>query len=114
MHELAIARSIVEIASAAADEAGAGRVTAVRVRIGALTAVVPEALNASYEVASRGTLLEGSSLDVSQASAVIHCSICRRQVELPDLTRFACPVCGMPGTDLRGGRELEVESIEVI
>jgi hydrogenase nickel incorporation protein HypA/HybF len=114
VHELAIARNIVEIASCAARDAGAGRVLAVRVRVGALTAVVPAALASSFEVAALGTALEGSRLVVRVSPAVIQCPVCSRDAELVDITQFICPTCGSPATDLRSGRELEVESIEVI
>jgi hydrogenase nickel incorporation protein HypA/HybF len=114
VHELTIARNIVEIVSCAARDAEAIRVLAVRVRIGVLTAVVPTALASSFEIAALGTVLEGSRLEVNVSSAIIHCSVCSRDAGLHDITRFACPGCGTPTSDLRSGRELEVESIEVL
>ncbi|HXV21659.1 MAG TPA: hydrogenase maturation nickel metallochaperone HypA, partial [Desulfuromonadales bacterium] len=44
MHEVGITRSIVEIAERTAREQGAARVLSVTVAIGALSGVVPEAV----------------------------------------------------------------------
>ena len=114
MHELSIARSIVEISSVAVHEDGATKVIAVRVRIGVLSGIAPAALAFSYDVAVRGTPLESSRLIVDLVPVIVHCSDCGRETELPDASRLVCAACGTPTSDIRSGRELEVESIEVI
>lgn len=113
MHELSIAYSVVEIAEESAKAAGAVRVKEVHVRLGALSGVVRGALEFSYEVACAGTLLEGSRLVVKELPARIWCGVCEREVELPSTQYFCCPVCGRASGDLRQGRELDVESIEI-
>lgn len=113
MHELFIARGIVEVAAEAVREGGATKAVAVRIRVGALSGVAPEALAFCYEVAARGTSLEGSRLVVETVPVVLRCPSCDRNVTLADVCRFVCPVCGTPTADVCGGRELEVESVEV-
>ena len=113
MHELSIARGIVEVAADAVRQAGATKATAVRVRVGALAGVAVEALAFCYEVAAHGTALEGSRLVVEPVPVVLHCSTCGRDVALADVCPLVCPVCGTSTADVRGGRELEVESVEV-
>ncbi len=113
MHELSIAYSVVEIATQSAVEAGATRVKEVHVRLGALSGVVRGALEFSYEIACAGTLLEGSTLVVRELPVRIFCAVCDREVELPSVQYFCCPVCDTPSGDLRQGRELDVEAIEV-
>jgi hydrogenase nickel incorporation protein HypA/HybF len=113
MHELSIAYSIVSQAADAGRRAGATRVTSVRIRVGALSGVSGEALLFAYDVAVEGTLLEGSRLDIQHVPVVIHCAACGRASELPDVQSFRCPVCDAPSADVRGGRELEIESLEV-
>ncbi|MCE9562862.1 MAG: hydrogenase maturation nickel metallochaperone HypA [Planctomycetes bacterium] len=114
MHELSIARNVVEIATEALRDAGGGTVSVVRVRVGVLAGVAPEALTFCYEIAIRGTPLEGSQLLVEVAPVVLHCPTCDRDAQPPDICHLECPVCGTATADVRGGRELEVESIEVI
>lgn len=113
MHELSIARGIVEVAAEAVRGAGVGKVSVVRVRVGALSGVAPGALAFCYEAAARGTPLEGSRLVIGVAPVVLHCPTCARDAAIPDVCRLACPACGTPTGDVRGGRELEVESVEV-
>ncbi len=113
MHELSIAYSVVEIASQSAREAGATRVNSVHVRLGALSGVVREALEFSYEIACAGTLLEGSTLVVRELPVKVYCAVCQMEVELSSIQLFCCSQCGTPSGDLRQGRELDVESIEV-
>ncbi len=112
MHELSIAHSLVDIVSETAKQNGASRVRAVNLRLGALAGVVRGALEFCYEIATAGTVLEGSTLNIRELAVVIHCEACGKDLELPDLAAFRCPECGTPSGDLRQGRELEVESIE--
>jgi hydrogenase nickel incorporation protein HypA/HybF len=113
MHELSIAYNLVEVASQSAIEAGAKRVTAVHLRLGALSGVVRDALEFSYEVATSGTILDHSALIVKELPVKVYCTVCEAEVELASVQRFRCPVCDTPSGDLRQGRELEIESIEI-
>lgn len=113
MHELSIAYSLVEISSKSAAEAGATRVKAVYLRLGALAGVERGALDFSYEVATAGTLLEGSALVVEELPVRVYCRECAGEFELAGIQFFCCPQCGTPTGDIRQGRELEIESMEV-
>lgn len=113
MHELSIAYSLVELASQTATEAGATRVRAVYLRLGALSGVDRGALDFCYEVATEGTLLAGSMLVVEELPVRVYCPACTREVELASIQCFQCPQCGTPSGDIRQGRELAIESIEV-
>ena len=57
MHELSIALSIVEMAAQEAQRQCASEVLAVHLRIGALSGVVPEALESAYELARENSPL---------------------------------------------------------
>ena len=113
MHELSIAYSLVELAGRSAEEAGGVRVRAVHLRLGAISGVVRGALEFSYEIATADTLLAGSTLVVREMPVMVHCAVCRQDVELASIQRFRCPICDTPSGDIRQGRELEIESIEI-
>jgi hydrogenase nickel incorporation protein HypA/HybF len=66
MHELSIAASIVEIASEEASRRGC-RVEAVHLRLGALSGVVREALEFSWELACGETPVAGARLEIETA-----------------------------------------------
>ncbi len=44
---------------------------------------------------------------------VVHCDACGADAELEGVQSFRCPRCGELAADLRQGRELEIESIEM-
>ena len=44
---------------------------------------------------------------------MMHCESCAQVVEIASLQSFRCPQCDEPLSDLRQGRELEIESIEI-
>lgn len=104
---------MIDAATEAAQKAGANQVTTVTLRLGALAGVVEDALLFSYDVATKGTMLDGSKLVVHRLPVVIRCEACRQDQELPGIQSFRCPVCDTPSLDIRQGRELEIESLEI-
>jgi hydrogenase nickel incorporation protein HypA/HybF len=117
MHELSLVTSIVETVTetlaALPDSSKGARVLEVRLRVGALASVIPESLEFCWGIASEGTPLEGSRLVVNLLPVVVHCASCDKDSELDGVQSFRCPRCGEPSSDLRQGRELEIDSIEI-
>jgi hydrogenase nickel incorporation protein HypA/HybF len=117
MHELSLVTSIVETVTetlaALPDSSRGARVLEVRLRVGALASVVPESLEFCWGIVSEGTPLEGSRLVVNLLPVVVHCEACGQDAELEGVQSFRCPRCGEPCSDMRQGRELEIDSIEI-
>lgn len=67
MHETRICLGLLDLADRARREAGAARIFALRVEVGALSGVVPEALSAAFPVCARGTPAEGAVLELEAA-----------------------------------------------
>ena len=109
MHELSIAESIVD---AVLERTGDRPVTTVRVRVGRLSGVAPDALQFCFELATVDTPLEGAELAVEDVDGAAHCRDCGRDFPLPDLV-LLCP-CGSADVEVRAGRELLVMSVEVV
>jgi len=112
MHELSIAMGIVDAAMEESQRRGV-QVSAVHLRLGALSGVVKAALMFSYEIACQDTALQGSRLIVQDVPVMVFCSQCQREQELPSVQLFACPECGLPTRDVRRGKELEVFALEI-
>jgi hydrogenase nickel incorporation protein HypA/HybF len=109
MHELAIAQSVVDIASRHA----AGRpVNKVNLKIGHLRQVVPTALRFSFGLVAEGTPLEGAELEIDHVPAVGLCNDCGVESTLPDFP-FHCAACSGFNLEILEGNELIVESIEI-
>src|ERR1700686_3416769 len=107
MHELSIAMGIVDAALDESQRRGV-QVSAVHLRLGALSGVVKDALMFSYEVACQDTPLQGSQLIVEDVPVIVFCAHCKAERELPSVQLFACPQCGTPTMDIRHVKELEM------
>jgi hydrogenase nickel incorporation protein HypA/HybF len=112
MHELSIAMGIVDLAMDESQRRGV-QVSAVHLRLGALSGVVKDALLFSYEVACQDTPLQGSQLIVEDMPVIVFCAQCNATRQLESLQLFQCPECGTPTMDVRQGKELEVFALEV-
>lgn len=109
MHELAITQSVVE---AVTDRTGTARVASVRVRVGRLSGVVPDAMRFCFELVTAGTPLEGAALDFDRPEGRGHCRTCEDEFVLPDLI-LLCP-CGSADVEVLAGRELAVASVQMV
>ncbi len=104
--------SALGMALESAKQAGGQRVLVIRLRVGALSGVVPEALQFAFEALAPGTPAEGAELAVEHVPACFWCATCANEFTADDL--FAeCPRCHTPSAELRAGRELQVASLEI-
>ena len=113
MHELSICASVVDSVTESLAAYPGARVLEVRLRVGALASVVEDSLQFCYGIATEGSPLAGSRLVVNIVPVTVHCESCGRDGALESLQHFRCPHCGAPASDVRTGRELEIESIEI-
>jgi hydrogenase nickel incorporation protein HypA/HybF len=112
VHELSLAQSIVEIVTPIARQHGARRVVRVRLTLGELTHADPDTLGFAFEVACKDTLLEGCALEITRVPLTGRCPACAWEGPL-DAGARRCPRCGGDGFRVTGGRELQLESIDV-
>jgi hydrogenase nickel incorporation protein HypA/HybF len=107
VHELAVAESVLEIASRHAE---GRRVERVEVKIGELRQIVPAALELAFELLALGTALEGAELVIVSVAASGRCRTCASRSELEGLQPL-CPVCGGGELELLSGEELAVAAL---
>jgi hydrogenase nickel incorporation protein HypA/HybF len=109
MHEVGIIQSTLDTAAASAD----GRdIVAVHLRIGALTGVVPAALQHAWLALRPGTLCEEARLVIELVPGSCRCAGCAMLFSTTALTP-ACPRCGSAASTVLAGRELELATLEV-
>jgi hydrogenase nickel incorporation protein HypA/HybF len=113
VHELSIVSSIVDSVTETLASYPGARVKEVRLRVGALASVVEDSLQFCYGIATEGTPLQGSVLVVKILPVRMHCAKCAQDVEIASLQSFRCSHCDEPVMDMRQGRELEIDSIEI-
>ncbi len=112
MHELSIMDSALSMVLERAQQAGARRVYVIRLRIGTLSGVVPEALQFAFEALAPGTLAEGARMLIEDVPARFWCSTCNVEFQSDDMCA-ECPGCHTFSADLRAGREMELASMEI-
>lgn len=112
MHEMSIALAVIgQVEEAAARAGDVTAVRSVRLQVGELAGVVPDALSFCFELACAGTVLEGAELVTDAVPGRAHCAPCKHEwaVGMPPL--LTCPRCGGAPTDLLAGRELQIVSV---
>ena len=112
MHELTLCRNMVEIIEQEAVRQSFQRVETVRMEIGALSCVEPEALRFCFGTVTRGTVAEGARLEIIMTPAEARCRDCGAERAV-DRWGTACRACGGHRLDLRGGDRMRIKDMEV-
>ncbi|TDQ40938.1 hydrogenase nickel incorporation protein HypA/HybF [Tepidicella xavieri] len=112
MHELALADEMVALIEAAARQQGFRRARVVRLEVGALACVEPQALQWAFEAASQGTCAEGAELVWLRVAAKGLCPACGQRQGLATLYD-ACMACGHLPMQVASGTELRVRDLDV-
>lgn len=107
MHEMSITQSIVD----AIVEHAEGTVTAVRLQVGKLSGVLPDAVRFCFDVAAVGTVAEGARLEITEPAGRARCRLCAAKFELDD--PIVLCACGSADVEVFSGRELVIQSLEV-
>jgi len=112
MHEMAIAQGILDIVLEAAAGNAAETVVRIKLQVGEMTEVEPEALTFCFAALAAGTAAAAAQLDVEVMPLIGRCRDCGREFKV-ERFRFLCPECGSAGVEIISGRELRVEHLEV-
>ena len=110
MHELALARSLIEMVDDYALAHGASRVARIHVRLGVQSALT-RALYVSFRAASRGTRSEGATLDIEEVPLTVYCRVCDGVKTPSGPYNFRCSECGHATPEVVTGREMQLVSI---
>jgi len=113
MHELSIVTSMIGIVRENMVRHGAGRLKKIKIRVGEMTAVEPEALRFCFEACTGGTDMEGVILDIEEVPVMGQCMNCKKAFQLNMYLDSGCAACGGKAGDYISGTELDIVSIEV-
>lgn len=112
MHEVGIMQRTIEIALEHAKAQNADKIHRIKIRVGALSGVIPDALSFAFDVCTRSTIAEGAKLEVEYIPVLCFCPDCELTFQ-PDDVFYECPQCHQISTEVRQGKELELSSLEV-
>jgi hydrogenase nickel incorporation protein HypA/HybF len=112
MHELGVTENIINITSAKAGEAQAGKVLKINLVVGELSGYVPDCIQFYFDTLSKGTIAEGAVLHFDTVPPELRCRDCCTVFEPRDAA-WTCPKCGRQSIEVSKGRELYIDSMEV-
>jgi hydrogenase nickel incorporation protein HypA/HybF len=113
MHEMAIVESIMDIIEQQAKIYNADKIISVNLEFGALTGVMPSAVEFAFEILSNGSVAEGATLRVEIIPIKILCHECGVTSVLEEYAPV-CPACGSEVVSITQGRnEMRVASLEL-
>jgi len=113
MHEQSIVASLLNLALDGAKKDNAQRIIKIKLIVGELTGIEKDAVNFYFGFMAKGTIAEGASLEYKYIKPQLRCRDCdvifpRKKLE------FNCPRCNKKAIELVGGRELYIDSMEII
>jgi len=137
LHETSIALSILAAIEDVFNQTpGAKKITKIKLRIGMLSLIDIEALKFALMVASRGTPAEGAEIEYTIEPPTFRCNKCGHEWSIaekelnelvekyglqsamhlhPDIITkyFHCPRCGSTDIEIKSGRGVIIESVEI-
>jgi hydrogenase nickel incorporation protein HypA/HybF len=113
MHEMGIALQIIDIATASIPpDMRSARVERINLKIGKLSAVVPDSLRFCFDIVSKDTPLASAQLAIEETPVVARCKDCDARWTIAEPV-FTCKVCNSGTLEILSGRELDIVSIEI-
>jgi hydrogenase nickel incorporation protein HypA/HybF len=112
VHELSLVASLFEVLEEKAREHGAVRITAVVLKVGVMSGVVPDLLESAFEMYKKGTLADGARLEIVRVPVKLRCPDCGGESVREDAD-FSCAACGSRRIEIVEGRDIVVERIEL-
>ena len=106
MHEMAITESVI---AAVSEKVGDRRVQRVSLVVGRLSGVVAESLSFYFDLATEGTPLEASLLEIIDIPGRARCRSCGAEVELEDM--IALCTCWSADLEILRGEELTIKEV---
>ena len=113
MHELSLMEGLSERVLAVAAREEAERVLTIRLRIGRLAGVDPDALRFAAEVVLANTIAAGATLTIEEIEPACWCDPCNAPFAA-SAGCGDCPHCGTLSTQLVRGKELNLVAVELI
>jgi hydrogenase nickel incorporation protein HypA/HybF len=111
MHELALMESMFKVAESYREKNKLKEVTEVKVVVGELNSILPEAFSFAFEVLKRQTPFEQARLIIEIEEAEAICSFCGKKFR-PEYPWFTCPVCQHAQAQIIKGNRMYIEYLE--
>jgi hydrogenase nickel incorporation protein HypA/HybF len=111
MHEISIVEGLIDIVKETAAQHSLSKVTGIKLCIGTMRQVVPDALKFAFEIVGKGTVAEGAQIFITTIPPKGRCNDCGCEFPVEDYF-FICGSCGGSSVIVTEGKELYIESLE--
>lgn len=112
MHEIGIMEQTLNIAIDYAIKEKATEIKEIKIYIGKISGVVPEALKFAFDVIKKGTIAENSILKIESLPIICYCDYCQEKFT-PNEWFFECPNCHQFSHNILQGKEIKLISLEI-
>jgi hydrogenase nickel incorporation protein HypA/HybF len=113
MHEQSIVASLLSMAIEDAKKDNAQRIISIKLVVGELTGIEKDAVSFYFGFMAKNTIAAGAALEFNYTKAQLRCRDC--DIFFPrDRLEFNCPECNGKAIEIVGGRELYIESMELV
>ncbi|RMH79497.1 MAG: hydrogenase maturation nickel metallochaperone HypA [Acidobacteria bacterium] len=112
MHEFSIVQSLLELVEEQARVYKAKEVKVIQLLVGVLSGVEPHLLELAFETIKEGTVAQRAELRIEVERLKLYCRECGKESEKEELNAL-CPHCQSLNTEIRGGQELLLKSLEL-
>jgi hydrogenase nickel incorporation protein HypA/HybF len=113
MHELSVCQALLEQVATVAKSHRAQSVSRIVLRIGPLSGVEPQLLQAAFPLARGGTFAATAELVIEDLPIRVKCEQCGAETDAT-ANRLLCGRCGDWHTRLLSGDELLLASVELL
>ena len=112
MHELSIAKSVIQIIENSTASDFNKKITKVHLNIGTLSGIEIDALTYSFSIIRKNTILENAEMVINTINGIAKCRKCSNTFELNSYGN-PCPACNDYSMEIIQGKEMKVMHITV-
>lgn len=112
MHELSLARDIIETVYQNVPKEEVSRVSSVVIKVGTFSGVVTDSLKFSFQAITSGTELEGAELETIEIPFMLKCNDCSKETT-NEIGMMLCSDCGSGNTEIISGGELQIVEVKI-
>jgi hydrogenase nickel incorporation protein HypA/HybF len=113
VHELSLAQAIWRQVTREMESHPRCRLAALNVAVGTFSGADPESLEFAVRLMAEGSAWPTAEVRIRTEPVALKCRACGRNYETETLD-LACPDCGGFDVEVTGGRDLRLESLEIV
>lgn len=112
MHELSIANTIFDIVINEKKTKNLSEIKAIGLNIGAMSGILPDALEFSFDAIKIETPLANTFLEITEIPISGMCNNCHERFNITDYI-FSCPQCNSSSIKMEKGQEMDIAYLEI-